>query len=201
MNKELRAGALAAGVRDFLASSPCVFDRTARSIRSATAADMAVLCRTNEQCRLVSEALGRHGIDSVVLERRDRAYVERRLRAGVLEHGTVTLFQSLGLSERLDREGLVHHGINLQFEGERHRVPLTDLTGGRSITIYGQHEVVKDLIAARLATNGRICFDAENASYQYSRRPVFEITWRQPEQVLEHLQFKDSIEPVPCVQH
>jgi p-hydroxybenzoate 3-monooxygenase len=112
----------------------------------------------------LSHILHRHGIESIVLERRDRAYVERRLRAGVLEHGTVTLFRSLGLADRLDREGLVHHGINLQFEGERHRISLTDLTGGRSITIYGQHEVVKDLIAARLAGGCPIVFEAEDVS-------------------------------------
>jgi p-hydroxybenzoate 3-monooxygenase len=106
--------------------------------------------------------LHRLGIDSVVIERRDRAYVERRQRAGVLEQGTVDLFRSMGVAERLDREGLVHHGIHLQFEGERHRVPLTELTGGRSITVYGQHEVVKDLIAARLAMGREIYFEAED---------------------------------------
>ena len=103
--------------------------------------------------------LHHHGIDSIIIERRDRAYVERRQRAGVLEQGTVDLFRSLGLGERMDREGLVHEGIHLQFEGERHRIPLTELTGGRAITVYGQHEVVKDLIAARLATGRDIWFD------------------------------------------
>ena len=104
--------------------------------------------------------LHRQGIASVILERRDRAYVERRLRAGVLEQGTVDLFRSLGVGDRMGREGLVHHGIHLQFDGERHRIPLTELTGGRAITVYGQHEVVKDLIAARLATGREICFEA-----------------------------------------
>ena len=112
----------------------------------------------------LSHILHRHGIESIVLERRDRAYVERRLRAGVLEHGTVNLFRSLGLAERLDREALVHHGINLQFEGERHRIPVADLTGGRAIAIYGQHEVVKDLIAIRLTAGCPIVFEAEDAS-------------------------------------
>ena len=112
----------------------------------------------------LSHILHRQGIESIVLERRDRPYVERRLRAGVLEHGTVNLFRSLGLAERLDREGLVHHGISLQFEGERHRLPITDLTGGRSIMIYGQHEVVKDLIAARLSAGCPIVFEAEDVS-------------------------------------
>jgi len=112
----------------------------------------------------LAHILHHHGIDSVVIERRDRAYVERRLRAGVLEQGTVDLFRALGVSARLDREGLVHHGINLQFSGERHRIALSDLTGGRAITIYGQHEVVKDLIAARLANDGPIWFDADDVS-------------------------------------
>ena len=108
--------------------------------------------------------LHHHGIDSVILERRDRAYVERRLRAGVLEQGTVDLFRSLGVGDRMDREGLVHHGVHLQFEGERHRIALSELTGGRAITVYGQHEVVKDLIAARIASGHPICFDAEDVS-------------------------------------
>ena len=112
----------------------------------------------------LAHILHHHGIDSVVIERRDRAYVERRLRAGVLEQGTVDLFRALGVSARLDREGLVHHGINLQFEGERHRIALSELTGGRVITIYGQHEVVKDLIAARLAHDGPIAFGADDVT-------------------------------------
>jgi p-hydroxybenzoate 3-monooxygenase len=104
------------------------------------------------------------GIDSIIIERRDRAYVERRLRAGVLEHGTVDLFRSLGVGDRMDREGLVHHGIHLQFDGERHRIPLSELTGGRAIIVYGQHEVVRDLIAARLETGREICFEAADVS-------------------------------------
>ena len=108
--------------------------------------------------------LHRHGIDSIIIERRDRAYVERRLRAGVLEQGTVDLFRAIGVGERMDREGLVHHGIHLQFEGERHRIPLSELAGGRAITVYGQHEVVKDLIAARLATGREICFESDELS-------------------------------------
>jgi p-hydroxybenzoate 3-monooxygenase len=97
------------------------------------------------------------GIDSVVLERHSREHVERRIRAGVLEHGTVDLLTEAGLGERLHRERMVHHGIELLFEGEGHRIPLTDLTG-REITIYGQHEVVKDLIAARLGTGRPLHF-------------------------------------------
>ena len=108
--------------------------------------------------------LHRQGVDSVIIERRDRAYIEKRLRAGVLEQGTVDLFRSIGVGERMDREGLVHHGIHLQFEGERHRIPLSELTGGRAITVYAQHEVVKDLIAARLAAGREIRFEASDVS-------------------------------------
>ncbi|MGH7695520.1 MAG: 4-hydroxybenzoate 3-monooxygenase, partial [Gemmatimonadaceae bacterium] len=110
----------------------------------------------------LAQILHRHGIESVVIERRDREYVERRLRAGVLEQGTVDLLRSIGVGERMDREGLVHHGVHIQFEGERHRIALSELSGGRAITVYGQHEVVKDLIAARLAYGGPIFFDATN---------------------------------------
>ena len=98
----------------------------------------------------LAHLLHRVGIESVVLEDRTRDYVEHRIRAGVLEHGTVELLRESGIGERMDREGIVHHGIYLQFDGERHHVPLTELTDGRSIVIYGQTEVVKDLIAARL---------------------------------------------------
>jgi len=122
----------------------------------------------------LAHILHHHGIECVIVEHRDRAYVERRLRAGVLEQGTVDLFRALGLGDRMDREGLVHHGINLQFEGERHHIPLSELTGGRVITIYGQHEVVKDLIAARLAHGGPIAFDAQDVTLHdvTSSRPV-----------------------------
>jgi len=82
------------------------------------------------------------------------------VRAGVLEQGTVDLLVESGLGERLKREGLVHHGIELRFAGEGHRIDLTALTGGRSITVYGQQEVVKDLIAARIATGAPLQFEA-----------------------------------------
>src|SRR5437879_10660339 len=95
---------------------------------------------------VLSHLLGRAGIDSVVLESHSREYVEKRVRAGVLEQGTVDLLVDTGVGERLQREGLVHHGIELRFEGRRHRIPLSELSGGRAITVYGQQEVVKDLI-------------------------------------------------------
>jgi p-hydroxybenzoate 3-monooxygenase len=110
---------------------------------------------------VLSHLLQRAGIDSVVLENRSRDYVEHRVRAGVLEQGTVDLLREMGLAQRLEREGLVHHGILIGFGGRRHRIALSDLTGGRAITIYGQQELVKDLIAARLAAGGAIAFEVE----------------------------------------
>ena len=104
------------------------------------------------------------GIESVVLENRDRDYVERRIRAGVLEQGTVELLRNAGVGARLDREGIVHHGIHLQFSGERHHVPLSDLAGGRSIMVYGQTEVVKDLIAARVESGLPLLFEVDDVS-------------------------------------
>ena len=103
-----------------------------------------------------------NGIDSVVLENRSREYVEHRIRAGVLEQGTVDLLRDAGVGERMEREGIVHHGINLQFDGERHYVPLTELSGGKSIVIYGQTEVVKDLVAARLESGLPLLFEVED---------------------------------------
>ena len=101
------------------------------------------------------------GIESVVLEARSREYCEARIRAGVLEQGVVDLLREAGVGERLGREGLVHRGISLQFDGERHRIPLGELTGGRTIVVYGQTEVTKDLIAARLASGLPLLFEAE----------------------------------------
>jgi p-hydroxybenzoate 3-monooxygenase len=113
---------------------------------------------------LLSHLLHLEGIDSVVLEVRSRAYVEARVRAGVLEHGTVELLRSTGLADRLDREGLRHEGVELRFDGERHRIDFAALTGGRSITVYGQQEVVKDLIAARVAAGGAVLFDVSEVA-------------------------------------
>ena len=113
---------------------------------------------------LLSHLLHLEGIRSVVLEARSREYVEQRVRAGVLEQGTVELLTDTGLGDRLHREGLVHHGVELRFEGEGHRIDLSALTGGRTITIYGQQEVVKDLIAARERDGGDIRFEVEDVA-------------------------------------
>jgi p-hydroxybenzoate 3-monooxygenase len=113
---------------------------------------------------LLSHLLHLEGIDSVILEVRSRKYVEERVRAGVLEQGTVDLLCETGLGDRLRREGLVHHGIELRFDGRGHRIALSDLTGGRSIWIYGQREVVKDLIDTRLKAHGTIHFEVDDVS-------------------------------------
>ena len=110
---------------------------------------------------VLSHLLALRGIASVVLENRSRDYVERRVRAGGLEQGSVDLLRSMGVAGRLEREGMVHHGIELRFDGAGHRIALTELTGGASIFVYGQQEVVKDLIKARLDHGGTILFDAE----------------------------------------
>ncbi|HVC86250.1 MAG TPA: 4-hydroxybenzoate 3-monooxygenase [Gaiellaceae bacterium] len=108
--------------------------------------------------------LHRAGIESVVIENRSREYVEARIRAGVLEQGTADLLERAGVAGRLRREGIVHGGIHLQFDGERHHVPMDELTGGRSIVIYGQTEVVKDLIAARLDESLPLHFEVSEVS-------------------------------------
>src|SRR5256714_8721803 len=109
---------------------------------------------------MLSHLLHRQGIASVVLERRSRDYVESRVRAGVLEQGSTDLLASTGVGERMMREGLVHDGIKLRFAGEEHRIDFRHLTG-KGITVYGQQEVVKDLIQQRLADGGEIWFEAE----------------------------------------
>jgi p-hydroxybenzoate 3-monooxygenase len=107
---------------------------------------------------LLSHLLALRGIDSVLVESRSRAYCEARQRAGVLEDGSVRLLRDAGLADRLDREGLEHGGIYLQFAGQRRHIDFRELTG-RTVTVYAQTEVVKDLIEARVAAGGQLEFD------------------------------------------
>jgi p-hydroxybenzoate 3-monooxygenase len=109
---------------------------------------------------LLGHLLHRAGIDSVIVERHDRRYAEERIRAGVLEQGTVDTLDEAGVGARMHREGLPHDGIELLFDGTRHRIDLKGLSGGRAITVYGQHEVVKDLIAARVEAGLPLVFEA-----------------------------------------
>jgi len=113
---------------------------------------------------LLGRLLQRAGIETVILEARDREYVEARIRAGVLEQGTVDVLHEVELAERLDREGLRHGGIFLGFDGERHRIDFEQLTGGRSVTVYGQTQVVRDLIAARVHDGLPLRFEATDVS-------------------------------------
>jgi len=113
---------------------------------------------------VLSHLLHLHGIDSIVLENRSRHYVEERVRAGVLEQNTVDLLTEMGVGERMKREGLVHYGIELRFNGQGHRIDFRDLTGGKGITIYAQAEVLKDLNNARIATGGQVLFEVEDVS-------------------------------------
>ncbi|MEA2930795.1 MAG: p-hydroxybenzoate 3-monooxygenase [Hyphomicrobiales bacterium] len=109
----------------------------------------------------LSHLLTREGIDCVVLEARSRAYVEDRVRAGVLEQGTVDLMRELGVDQRLRRECMIDDVIDIRFRGKIIHIDLPGLSGGKVVTIYGQQELVKDLIAARIADGGPIEFDAE----------------------------------------
>jgi p-hydroxybenzoate 3-monooxygenase len=113
---------------------------------------------------LLGHLLHRHGIESVVLEVRSRHYVEHRIRAGVLEQGTVDLLNEAGVGERMQREGLVHGGIELRFDRRSHRIDFPALAGGRTITVYGQTEVVKDLITARLEAGAPLLFEVDDVS-------------------------------------
>jgi p-hydroxybenzoate 3-monooxygenase len=124
------------------------------------------------------------GIESVVLELRDREYVQQRVRAGVLEQGTMDLMDQVGVGERMHREGLVHHGVELRFGGEGHRIALSDLTGGRAITIYGQQEVVKDLIDARQASGLPLHFEVSDVSVDPAA-PCVRFTHEGSDHVLE----------------
>ena len=113
---------------------------------------------------LLGRLLQRAGVETVILEVRDRDYVEARVRAGVLEQTTVDVLHEVGLGERLAREGLRHGGIHLAFDGARHHIPLDELTGGRAVTVYGQTEVVRDLVAARVADDEPLVFGASEVS-------------------------------------
>jgi p-hydroxybenzoate 3-monooxygenase len=105
-----------------------------------------------------------NGIDSVIVESRSREHVIDRVRAGVLEQGTVDLLKAMGVGAGLQRAGLTHKGLYISFRGERHRIDLADLTDGKAITVYGQNEVVRDLIDARIATGRPLHFEADRVS-------------------------------------
>ena len=107
---------------------------------------------------LLSQLLHQQGIESVIVERQSRAHVEGRIRAGVIEQGTVNLLRQAGVNARMEREGLIHEGFSLAFAGRQERIDLHKLTGGSTVMIYGQTEITRDLIAARLAAGGALHF-------------------------------------------
>jgi p-hydroxybenzoate 3-monooxygenase len=113
---------------------------------------------------MLGHLLHRAGIDSVIVEDRSRDYVIERVRAGVLEQATADLMVATGVGDRLQREGMRHRGVQIAFKGRRHRIDFEELTGGRAITIYGQNELVKDLIDARLHTGRPLLFECSNVS-------------------------------------
>jgi p-hydroxybenzoate 3-monooxygenase len=127
---------------------------------------------------LLSHLLALRGIESVVVEIRGRAYCEARQRAGVLEDGSVRLLRETGLGKRLDEQGLEHGGIYLQFAGERHYIDFRELTGGRSVSVYAQTEVVKDLIQQRITDGGVIEFEVTDTEVERldTDRPVLRYT-------------------------
>ncbi|WP_409058110.1 4-hydroxybenzoate 3-monooxygenase [Streptomyces sp. SYP-A7185] len=136
---------------------------------------------------LLARLLHNAGIDSVVLESRDRDYVEHRQRAGILEQGTVDVLREAGAAARMDREGIGHDGIELRFDRRRHRVDFPALTGGRSVMVYAQTEVCKDLIALQLAAGGPLLFEAEALAVEGAETPSPHVRFRHQgrEDVLE----------------
>ncbi len=136
---------------------------------------------------MLSLLLSMEGIDSLVLESRSREEIESTIRAGVLEQGTVDLMTDIGLDERMQQEGAVHHGIELRFDGEAHRINLYELTNGRAITIYPQHEVIKDFVAARLKQGGDILFNVTDVQLSdvASSQPHIHFVYEQEQMELQ----------------
>ncbi len=135
----------------------------------------------------LAHLLHRSGIESVVIENRARDYVIERVRAGVLEQATVDLMVATGVGDRLQREGMRHEGVHIAFRGRRHRIDFAELTGGRAITIYGQNELVKDLIEARLQTGAPLFFESEDVALSNlgDARPVVRFINREQEYQVE----------------
>jgi p-hydroxybenzoate 3-monooxygenase len=136
---------------------------------------------------LLSHLLGLSGIESVVLESRSRVDVEGTIRAGVLEQGTVDLLRETGVGARLDREAFFHRGVYLRFDGRTHHVDMQELTGGKKVTVYAQHEVIKDLVKARLDAGGALLFGAVDVSLDdpQAGKPVLRFVHGQTPQRLQ----------------
>jgi p-hydroxybenzoate 3-monooxygenase len=136
---------------------------------------------------MLSHLLHQRGVESVVIDLRSRTDIEETIKAGVLEQGTVDLMTQTGVGDRLHRDGFVHHGFNLAFSGRMHRINLHELTGGRSVTVYAQHEVLKDLIARRLEDGGDLRFGVTDTTVEGldTERPVISFTHEDEQHRLE----------------
>jgi len=136
---------------------------------------------------MLSHLLHQRGVDSVVIDLRSRADIEETIKAGILEQGTVDLLRQTGLGDRMNRDGFVHHGINLAFSGGIHRINLYELTGGRSVMVYAQHEVLIDLIAKRLADGGDLRFGVSDTQVEglETEQPTIRFTHEGEQQTLE----------------
>ena len=126
----------------------------------------------------LAHMLAREGIDAIVIERRDREYVEGRVRAGVLEQVTVDLLDRLDLGNRLHREGLVHGGTNLSLDGDLFHIDMAALTGGRTVTVYGQQEVMRDLFDAAKERGVRIVWNADSVAIEGADGDAPTVTWQ-----------------------
>lgn len=113
---------------------------------------------------LLGQLLHTYGVDNIIVERKDRDYILGRIRAGVLEQGTVRLLEDVGAAARLHREGLIHDGIELLFDGVRHRIDMKEATGGKTVTVYGQTEVTHDLMDARVAAGRQTIYNADQVT-------------------------------------
>ena len=127
---------------------------------------------------LLSHLLHLEGIESIVIESRSRTEIESTIRAGVLEQGTMDILIQSGVGSRMQAEGALHHGFELAFGGQRHRIDLAELTG-KAITVYAQHEVIKDLVAARLAADGQLIFDVSHAGVHDTDTDTPSVTYTQ----------------------
>jgi p-hydroxybenzoate 3-monooxygenase len=127
---------------------------------------------------MLSHLLHLQGIESIILESRSREEIENTIRAGVLEQGAVDLMNETGVGKRMMREAYFHHGIELRFNGESHRINMHELTGGKNVTVYAQHEVIKDLIDARLKVGGEIIFNVGDVSLHDLDTSVPKIRYR-----------------------
>jgi p-hydroxybenzoate 3-monooxygenase len=136
---------------------------------------------------MLSHLLHLRGVESVVIDLRTRDDIEQTIKAGVLEQGTVDLMTQTGVGDRMHRDGFVHHGINLAFNQELHRINLFEASGGRAVTVYAQHEVLKDLIARRLTDGGDVRFGVTDTTVDdiTSDRPTIRFTYEGEQQSLE----------------